>query len=461
MVVTAAVGICLLGAMDVAWGASYRPTAGSVAPSSGSGYSAVFTTRFYDRNGWRNLSSVRMLLGPALWPGGGGGGGAGSGGAYLIYSQNANRFYLYDGVARRGGYRPRANATISTAWATLDLRDSYPTGSGTRLIVRWRVRFRSALYGASLHAYLHAKDDRGVSSGWRARGVWDVPEHGPGAAGTLPAIFPSDNPWNTDVSTWPVDANSADYIASIGPDTGLHPDFGTVWEGAPIGIPYTTVSATQPAVPISFYYPDESEPGPYPIPADAPIEGGPYGTGDRHILIVDTDNRLLYEIYDAHKVAGGWAAGSGAIFDLTSNALRPDYWTSADAAGLPIFPGLARYDEVQSGEIRHALRFTVSRTQRGFIHPATHFASDETDPDLPPMGLRVRLKAGVDITGFSPEVRVVLTALKRYGMFVADNGADWYITGAPDPRWNDEELHRLDEIKGSDFEVADTGPIIH
>lgn len=273
-------------------------------------------------------------------------------------------------------------------------------------------------------------------------------------------LFPADNPWNTDISNYPVLPQSDRYIASIGRDKGLHPDFGTTWNGAPNGIPYVVVSGSQPRAPISFYYADESDPGPYPIPADAPIEGGPSSTGDRHVLVLDATHRLLYEIYDAHFKGDHWEAGSGAVWDLTSNALRPDTWTSADAAGLPMLPGLVRYDEVASGEITHALRVTVSRTQRAFIHPATHYASDSTDPDLPPMGLRLRLRSDFDISGFPARVQVILRALKKYGMFVADNGGDWYISGAPDPRWDDDELHVLSEVPGSAFEAVDTGAII-
>ncbi len=269
-------------------------------------------------------------------------------------------------------------------------------------------------------------------------------------------IFPPDNPWNTDISGYPVHPSSDNYIASIGVDKGLHPDFGTVWEGGPNGIPYVLVSGDQPKVSVIFQYADESDPGPYPIPDDAPIEHG----DDRHIIVVDTSNHLLYEVFDAHKTSQGWTAGSGAIFDLTSNKLRPDGWTSADAAGLPIFPGLVRYEEVQKGQIDHALRFTVSRTQQGYIHPATHYASDSANPNLPPMGLRVRLKADFDVSGFPPEVQVMLRALKKYGMFVADNGGDWFISGAPNENWDDEKLSTLSRVKGKDFEVVDTGPII-
>jgi hypothetical protein len=271
-------------------------------------------------------------------------------------------------------------------------------------------------------------------------------------------IFPSDNAWNTDISKEPVDPNSANLIASIGNDINLHPDFGTVWEGEPIGIPYNVVNGSQTKVDVSFYYPEESDPGQYPIPPDALIEAG----SDKHILVIDKDNKKLYEIYDATKKSdNSWDAGSGAIFDLNSNALRPDYWTSADAAGLPIFPGLVRYDEVvEKGEINHALRFTVSKTSNAFVYPATHGASSSTDGNLPPMGMRVRLKADFDISGFSPHIQVILKALKTYGMFVADNGSNWYISGSPDSRWNDEELGELKEISGNNFEVVKMGEVI-
>jgi len=272
-------------------------------------------------------------------------------------------------------------------------------------------------------------------------------------------LFPASSPWNADVSDLPVHPLSPTYLAAMGLDTGLHPDFGTTWNGAPNGIPYVIVRRGQRRVPISFSYRDESDPGPYPIPRDAPIEGGSASDGDRHIIVLDKDRRLLYEVYDAHYDArhGRWRAGSGAIWDLRVNTVRPDGWTSADAAGLPMLPGLVRYDEVQRGEIRHALRFTVSRTQRAYLYPATHFASSSIDPTLPPMGLRVRLRADYPLDGFSRPVRVILTALKRYGMLVADNGGPWYISGAPDPRWNDDVLHELSRVRGRDFEVVDTG----
>lgn len=275
--------------------------------------------------------------------------------------------------------------------------------------------------------------------------------------------FPANNPWNADVSGAPVDPNSATLIAGCGAGAALHPDFGTVYEGAPIGIPYVLVSGSQTKVPVTFDYDDESDPGPYPIPPNAPIEGGSNGDGDRHLLVIDTDHWKLYELFDAHPINGGasWHAGSGAIFDLSSNALRPAGWTSADAAGLPIFPGLVRYDEVvEQGAIHHALRFTCPQTRKGYVSPARHSASSNTSTSRPPMGMRVRLKASVDITQFPSTVQVILTALKKYGMFVADNGSAFYLSGAPDARWNDDSLHTLQRLHGSDFEVVQMGTVV-
>jgi len=274
-------------------------------------------------------------------------------------------------------------------------------------------------------------------------------------------VFPKDSAWNTPIDHVPVDPNSDRYIASIGATTRFHPDFGTVWNGAPSGIPYVVVPGGQPRVPVVFEYADESDHELYPIPSDAPIEGGPNGKGDRHILIIDRDHWKLYELFSARREGDIWHAGSGAIFDLNSNPLRPAGWTSADAAGLPIFPGLVRYDEVMEQKaIRHALRFTCKVTRRGYVHPARHWASRSKDEALPPMGMRVRLKAAYDISGFSPNMQVILTALKKYGMILADNGGNWFVSGAPDPRWNDEELGTLKKLKGSDFEVVRMGNII-
>jgi len=270
-------------------------------------------------------------------------------------------------------------------------------------------------------------------------------------------VFPADNPWNTDILSEDTDPNSDNIIASIGNELYLHPDFGTVWESTPIGIPYNLVGKDQPMKTISFQYNSESDLGPYPIPPDALAESG----SDRHILVIDTVNLKLYELFNAILDHDNWTAGSGAVFDLTSNALRPDFWTSADAAGLPVFAGLVRYEEVvEKGVINHALRFTVKNTRNSFIHPATHAASNSNNENYPPMGMRVRLKAGFDITGFSPHIQVILKALKKYGMFVADNGSNWYISGGPDSRWNDDELGELKSIQGSNFEVVKMGTVI-
>lgn len=273
-------------------------------------------------------------------------------------------------------------------------------------------------------------------------------------------IFPANDAWNTAIDTAPVDANSANLIASIGLNTGLHPDFGANLDGSPFGIPYVLVSGTQAPVNVTFDYADESDPGPYPIPRSAPIEGGAGSSGDRHVIVIDRDHWKLYETWSSYPQSNGsWQAGSGAIFDMTNGTTRPAGWTSADAAGLPILPGLVRYDEVSRGAINHALRFTVSRSRHGYVAPARHFASSSTDVNLPPMGMRVRLKASFDISGFPASAQVVLTALKKYGMIVADNGSNWFISGAPDARWNDDELNTLKTVKGSNFEVVEMGPV--
>ncbi len=271
-------------------------------------------------------------------------------------------------------------------------------------------------------------------------------------------IFPANNIWNTRVDTLPVDASSNVYINTIGANTGMHPDFGSgTWNGGPIGIPYATVPTAQPLVAMSFDYEDESDPGPYPIPTNAPIEGGPESTGDRHLLVVRSGTCDLYETWNSWPTPdGSWYAGSGARFDLQSNALRPDTWTSADAAGLPILPGLVRYDEVAAGTINHALRFTVPQTRRAYLWPARHYASNLTGAQYPPMGQRFRLKAGFDISGFSPANQAILRALKIYGMFLADNGSAWFLSGVPDPRWEDDDLHALQTgVHGHDFEAVD------
>jgi hypothetical protein len=285
-----------------------------------------------------------------------------------------------------------------------------------------------------------------------------TPELGAGASLHGKQVFPFDNAWNQEISTSPVDPNSNNLIAGMGLNTGLHPDFGTVWDGAPNGIPYIVVAGAQAPVPINFTaFGSQSDPGPYPVPVDAPVEGGPNGTSDRHVLVIDRDNWKLYEMYRAFPLNNGlsWNADSGAVFDFNSNALRPAGWTSADAAGLPIFPGLVRYDEVfEQQEIRHAIRFTAQTTRKAYVLPARHWASSNTSVDRPPMGMRVRLKASVDISGYSPAMQVILRAMKKYGLILADNGSNWFISGAPDPRWNDDELNTLKSIKGSNFEVV-------
>jgi hypothetical protein len=268
-------------------------------------------------------------------------------------------------------------------------------------------------------------------------------------------LFPASSVWNKRVDKLPVASDSQAIISSIGLDTGLHPDFGTVWDGHPNGIPYTIANKQTKRFRVSFDYASESDKGPYPIPANVKIEAG----SDHHALIVERDSCRLYELYALQKTSSGWHAGSGAIWNLRSNKLRPAGWTSADAAGLSMLPGLARYDEVARGHIDHALRFTVENTRRAYIYPARHFASDQTDPNLPPMGLRVRLRAGFDTSGYPRQVRVILTALKRYGMIVADNGSNWYISGAPDRRWNDDALHAIGGVTGANFEVVDTSKL--
>jgi hypothetical protein len=282
----------------------------------------------------------------------------------------------------------------------------------------------------------------------------------PQVSGTT--IFPSDNIWNTAVDKLPIDKNSSMYINSIGNETGLHPDFGAgKWDGGPIGIPYNVVGKNQKKVKVTFEYSDESDKGLYPIPLNPLVEGGMSSQGDRHILILDKDNHILYELYNAYKNSDGtWRAGSGAIYNLNSNALRPKNWTSADAAGLPILPGLVRYDEVKAGEIKHAIRFTAARTPKAYVWPARHFASSNTDESLPPMGQRFRLKSNFNISSFSRNTQVILEAMKKYGIILADNGSNWYISGSPDERWNNDVLHELNSVKGSNFEAVDVSTIM-
>lgn len=275
-------------------------------------------------------------------------------------------------------------------------------------------------------------------------------------------VFPADNIWNTPIDKLPVSSKSEAFIETIGKDKTLHPDFGSgLYEGAPIGIPFVAVTSKQKKVNVTFTYHDESDKGPYPIPANAPIEGGKDGKGDRHVIVVDNDNAMLYELFNAFpQTDGSWKADSGAIFNLKSNELRPDSWTSADAAGLPIYPGLIRYEEVLAGVIPHAIRFTTNKTKREYVWPARHFASSLTDDKYPPMGQRFRLKSTFDISTYSKEVKVILTAFKTYGLILADNGSPWYISGAPDDRWDNDTLRELKKLKGSDFEAVDTSSLM-
>jgi hypothetical protein len=278
-------------------------------------------------------------------------------------------------------------------------------------------------------------------------------------------VFPGDNPWNIDITHFPLHANSANFVATNTPTGSLHPDFGTVYAGAPWGIPFDVVPGTQPKVVMTFVnYPAESDPGPYPYPADCPIEGGPSApsNSDRHTCVIDKDHHVLYELYNAFpQPDGSWQSSNGAVFDLTSNAMRPAGWTSADAAGLPVFAGLARYDEVASGAIHHALRFTFQHSQASYLYPARHFAAslpvpDPTPANIAPMGLRFRLHANADLSQLSPQAHIIAVALQHYGMIMADNGGDWFLCGAPDPAWDDADINTLKTLHGSDFDAIDT-----
>ena len=273
-------------------------------------------------------------------------------------------------------------------------------------------------------------------------------------------LFPRSSHWNQPIDRLPVHPRSDAIVSSIGRSRGAHADFGSgLFEGGPIGIPFKVVGGRQPRVPVRFEYASESDRGPYPLPSNIPIEGGRDSDGDRHVIVVDRSRCRLHELFAAYPEDGGrrWRAGSGAIWSLRSNRLRPSGWTSADAAGLPILPGLARFDEVRRGRIDHALRITVPRTRRAFVYPARHFASSSSDPALPAMGQRVRLRRNFDAGRFPPQSRVVLRALKRYGAIVADNGSAWYVSGAPSSGWDNDDLHSLGRVQGADFEVVDSG----
>jgi len=274
--------------------------------------------------------------------------------------------------------------------------------------------------------------------------------------------FPSDNLWNKDISSAAVDSNSTAIINYVGSSIGIHPDFGSgQYNGSYMGIPYTVVDGTQPLIPINYQaYGSESDPGPMPIPLTAPIEGYPNpGTGDRHVLVLDSANCFLYELYSSYPQTSSWNADSGAVWDLLADEQRPYTWTSADAAGLPIFPGLVRYDEVASGAIHHAIRFTLQNSSAGFTPPASHWASTTSNTTAPPMGARFRLKSSFNISGFSATNQVILTAMQKYGLILADNGSSMYISGAPDDRWDNSDLHNLGQVTASDFEVLQISPL--
>jgi len=302
-----------------------------------------------------------------------------------------------------------------------------------------------------------------VGAGWHPQGVSPSGGalSGPGPVVDGCPVLPADNIWNTPVDALPIHSLSDSYISSLGTSIGLHPDFGSgLWHGRPIGIPFTTVAGSQPKVEVRFDHGD-SDPGPYPLPPDAPIEGDPSAGGDRHVLVVDRDNCVLYELFYAFlQPDGSWSAGSGAVFPLFSNALRRDGSTSADLAGLPILPGLVRYEEVQSGQINHALRFTAETVPRAYVWPARHRGPGGGTTSAPPPGTRVRLKAGFDISSFSPKNQVILNALKRYGMMLADQGSAWYVTGVPDVRWDNRALRELQSVTGDNFEVVDSASLM-
>jgi hypothetical protein len=417
-----------------------RPVVGMAATPSGQGYwlvasdGGIFSygdARFYGSAGAIHLA--RPIVGMAASP---------TGGGYWFVASDGGVF-SYGDARFAGSAAGKARAPIVGMAASRTGDGYWLLASDTSVFAFGGARYVGRGPGGVAIA---RSGDSYISIGA------DGSRHGPDPSAAC-TIFPADNPWNTDIAAAPVNARSAAWVASIGATTNLHPDVGTAY-----GIPFVEVGAGQARVPVSFDFADESDPGPYPVPPGAPVEGG----SDRHVLVVDRESCRLWELFDASSADGGasWHAGSGATWDLRSNALRPDGWTSADAAGLPIFPGLIRYDEVAAGHIDHALRFTIRRTQQGFIHPATHAASSTTDPNVPPMGARFRMKAGYDCSPYRAEVQVICTALKRYGMFVADNGSDWYLTGAPDRRWDDAALDDLKEVPGSAFEAVESGPVL-
>lgn len=403
--------------------------------------------------------------------------------AWYIYPVDGRRYYLRDGAAAYNIMRRFGLGISNTDLARLQGGDQ-----GLRQRLQGKIVLQVQAHGEAFYICPRDLSVRYIKDGAAAYSVMrtcslgitnlnlgtipigvlsETPAPVPSAP-TVPApvgepgkamiagcsIFPADNPWNQDVSQLPVHPRSATYIRAIGLTENLHADFGSNLD---YGIPYNVVPASQPKVPITWTaYGDESDPGPYPIPSNAKREVG----GDHHVLVLDSGACKLYELYKAEKnqTGSGWSAESGAIFDLRSNALRPEGWTSADAAGLPILPGLIRYEEVAAGKINHAIRFTASQTQDGWIHPATHPAGSG-DASQPPMGLRVRMKANYDISRLTGQARVVAEAMKMYGMLLADNGSNWYFGGATDSRWNDDELNQLKDIPGSAFEAVQTGEV--
>jgi hypothetical protein len=393
--------------------------------------------------------------------------------AHAVDSFDAtSKLLLLDAVSMGGATYNQVQATVN-AYTLLGVDGGTPAAdtfdAATNLLTLGAVSFQGTTYNnvrvrITSYALLSVGSTPGTGGVVYASMAGASLGAGASLNGAIP--FPANNAWNTDVSGAAVDPNSDALINSIGLTRGLHPDFGSgLYAGAPIGIPYVVVSSAQAKVPVTFTnYGDESDPGPYPIPANAPIEGqqanGSAFDGDRHVLVVDRDSNLLYEMGNSYPQGNGsWKASGGAVFHLDSNTVRPGGrpgWTSADAAGLPIFPGLARYDEAATGVIRHALRFTVSTTRKAYVPPATHWASSNTSANVPPMGMRVRLKASYVIpASFSTESKAILQSMKTYGMLVADNGSNWYVSGAPDPRWNNDKLaSELGSVKGASFEVV-------
>lgn len=364
-------------------------------------------------------------------------------------------WYLYNWSTATWVWVGDNTAAAARFWTVLTFRPSSPTRfiSASTREIRLQLRSSNASANAKLdyEAVYIAYNFTPTPSATPTAGPTGTPggPGGPMLAGC--PLFPANSFWNTPINNLPVNSQSSRWVNAIGSSAGLHMDFGSgTWDGGPIGIPYNIVSGGQSTVPVSFYYPDESDPGPYPIPANPRIEWG----GDHHILILDSASCELYEIYDASQSGGNWAAGSGAIWDLNSNALRPETWTSADAAGLSMLPGLVRYDEIVAGEIRHAIRFTAPCTS-GHIWPARHTATHGSCTNPPPLGARFRLNASFDIAGYPAQMQVILRAMKTYGIILADNGSSWFISGAPDDRWDNDMLHLLDNVTGASFEAVD------